>query len=289
MKKHSLIIATIFFASLSFSQNFLNTDRIAGLYSPYTLKKKSLQLEYGIMFTELKEEYRYIWDPSISSIEKRTTQMPLDLNLRYGLFNRFELNIGYSLQKFENDYYWASKEKDVNSKLNIGGRYQLVRDRKIFDGLVIGIDYSYIESDPLFDNLALQYSAIHKFGKKFHLKHGYRFSLLLSDFNRRKNAEGNILLFYSPFDFINISAGLYYYGWDDIYNQYDLYQEIVGSYMAGLQFKVSNNLYLDFQAFFSPSEISQNEFDGYYDKTFTGGLSWNIDFEQSGMEKFFVR
>jgi hypothetical protein len=121
------------------------------------------------------------------------------------------------------------------------------------------------------------------------LKHGYRFSLLLSDFNRRKNAEGNILLFYSPFDFINISAGLYYYGWDDIYNQYDLYHEIVGSYMAGLQFKVSNNLYLDFQAFFSPSEISQNEFDGYYDKTFTGGLSWNIDFEQSGMEKFFVR
>jgi hypothetical protein len=297
MKKHLLFITAILFAGTAFSQNFQNTDRIGGMNSPYTLQKGSLQIEYGLGYSEFKAVDHYSRFFGGNGIIRN----PNNLRFRFGFLDRFEIDFGLSNFYNKNIYNdgldslnITSYSKDRVNNYSIAGKIQILKDKKIIKGLTFGAGIDFFSTEYIygFTNKYSNYFQNHQNKlfvyelsgvstyKKFNLL--YRIKLL----NKNEYSQTfiyNILLSYNPINSLNTYIG-YYENDNRAVVNFDKF------FIVGLQYKVSENIFLDVQVlsnldrYFDLGDPNPNY--KYYE-TITGGLSWNIDFERSGMERFF--
>jgi hypothetical protein len=296
MKKHLLFITAILFAGTAFSQNFQNTDRIGGMNSPYTLQKGSLQIEYGLGYSEFKAVDHYSRFFGGNGIIRN----PNNLRFRFGFLDRFEIDFGlsnfYNKNFYKNTFPmnvdYSSKERIKN--YSIAGKFQILKDKKIIDGLTFGAGIDFINSEFEYDNISLnnntsqyqykqftyEFAGISSY-KNFSLLYKIKF-LSISEY-AQNTFTYKLMLSYSPIKSLNTFIGYFENDNRNVVNQYKYF-------IAGLQYKVSVNIFLDVQVlsnldrYFDLGDPNPNY--KYYE-TITGGLSWNIDFERSGMERFF--
>jgi hypothetical protein len=293
MKKYLLFITAILFASAAFSQNFLNTDRIGGMNSPYTLKKGSMQVEYGLGYSEFKsvEHYNAYYG------NYGFVRNPNNLRLRFGFVNWFEIDFGVSninsKKTYDISYPMTSNYylRDRISNYSIAGKFQILRDKKIIDGLTFGAGVVFRETEYGGTGLVMpesnnKYFLYELAGISSYKKFSLIYRVRNEDFGIGSNTIiYNIMLGYSPNNKLFINAGVYE---NDICMEVNIYRYFI----AGLQYKVFENIYLDVQILSNLDRyinLGAPNPNYKYEETITGGLSWNIDFENSGIERFIKK
>lgn len=293
MKKHILLLMSFFYVSIVAGQNIINTGRSGLLGTAHSIGKKNLQVEFGSYYQEFYTNSGRAFDANYTEAIKQIIS-PVNIDIRYGIFNWLEINAIYRHTFKEVKYYdwnmFLGKGDIISDIYGLGLRFQLIKNKKLINGLALHSGFSYmaeIRYEPYFREYRrfrqIYFNEISLIGNsrilnKFNLLYGFHSIYSLGDYNTYYNEfNSGIALQYQLFDQLIIQGG---YAKDFLMEYSD---ESRPAYITGgLFYVVKDKIIADIQGKYELN-YELPEFSLNRKKVFliSMGFCWNFDFSKT--------